>query len=551
MRGRLFLLVVLQIFTGLLGGSMMDIRFDKAYYKPGDSMLLSITGLNRVVRYDLRLSKDIRQTHAATGIVSPDKPVISVLLPLQKGAYGLDITFEDGETISRGISVMDDWLESPRYGFLTEFHPERIDIEIIMDYLVQYHINGLQYYDWMYDYGKLVYEEGALYKDAWQRIKDISVETLRELIISGHERNIHSMAYVALYAVARELGEKHPDWLLYEKKDGNWKIVDFYEKLVLADNRSSSGWTDFLVNECRKTIELGFDGIHLDQYGYPTDNAASTLDDGKYRPYKTSEAFVQFFDYLKSKIDQRPVFFNYVNNWPNEIQEEARLDAVYIEPWESCNTYQDLHDMIVDARMRSGGKHAILAAYIRGTSESSILLANSVIAVSRGRRLEIGEYMKVLSGPYFPDADTASDSLLKSLRDYYDFKVRYEAFIEGEFMDSKTLILGAPSNDLPSIDSVWLTAKKSDAGIMINLVNFIDIRSDLWRNRQRRPRTLTDLELSIPVEWIPEGAALHYASPDGQLKAQEMTVYRDEGSCKVILSSLKYWSAVFLNWPEK
>ncbi|HDP77683.1 MAG TPA: hypothetical protein ENN47_05785 [Mesotoga infera] len=545
MKAKLLFLVVAVLST-FLGGAEMDVNFNKAFYEPGELLILQVKGMDRPMDYTVSVSRNLVQCVSLSGSVSHENPVIEISLPYEKGGYGLDVTFDNNLTISRGFSILDNWLESPRYGFLTEFYSDRIDIEVNMDYLAQYHINGLQYYDWMYDYGKLVYEEGTVYKDAWQRVREISTDVIRDLIDAGHRRNIFSMAYVALYAVTRELGEMNPDWLLYEKKGDEWNAVSFYERILLADNRASSGWTAFLLEECAKTIDLGFDGIHLDQYGYPKDNESFTLEGEHYKPYKTSLAFMEFFDSLRGKVDSKAVFFNYVNNWPKEIQDRANLDVVYIEPWESCNTYADLHAMIVDARKRSGGKHVILAAYIKGAAENSILLADSLIAISGGRRLEVGEFMRILSGPYFPGADVATESLLNTLRDYYDFQARYEDFIEGDFIDGEELTVGTTCSSTPQANSVWLTAKKSDAGIMINLVNLTDIRSDLWRRRQRRPKFLENLSLNIPRAWVSGGAAIYFCSPDGFLRQIRLEAHPEGDHVLVKLPQLRFWTSVLI-----
>jgi len=183
---------------------------------------------------------------------------------------------------------------------LTDFDKSRINVDTNLDYLVQYHINSLQYYDWMYDYGYLVSEQD-IYKDAWSRQKTISNTVLKELISKGHERNIYSMAYVPIYGVERNLGLKHPDWLLYQKNGDSYVPLDFYQKILITNTYKTSGWTQFLIDQCNKTLQFGFDGIHLDQYGYPKDFASMYLDNGQYKPYITSKGFIEFIDELKEK----------------------------------------------------------------------------------------------------------------------------------------------------------------------------------------------------------------------------------------------------------
>ncbi|OAA31572.1 hypothetical protein AT15_05725 [Kosmotoga arenicorallina S304] len=542
-KGLFFLLVV--ILFSCFGGAVVKLNFDKAFYIPGSKMILSIDGIDDCVKYELKITRGTKIIHSEVGTTTG---TIEINAPFEIGGYGIDLALS-GDNISRGFSVLNSWLDSPRYGFLTDFFPERYDIEKTMDYLTQFHINGLQYYDWMYDYGKLVYEEGDEYKDAWQRVRKISNTTLKELINEGHKRNIASMAYVALYACNREFGEKHPEWLLYKKEAESWVPLDFYKKILITNTLEDSDWTKFLIDECKKTIEFGFDGIHLDQYGYPKDLTSYMMKDGKYIPYRTSQGFLEFINLLKRETD-RPVFFNYVNNWPNKIQSEAKADTVYIEPWESCNTYEDLYKMITDAKKRSGDKPVILAAYLEGIKKHSIFLADSIIAISGGRRLEIGEIMRILSGPYFPGADAVDMKFLDSLKNYYDFQVRYEDFLNGEFNELSDVNFEENYSTNPQKGKIWVSLKNSKQGMMINFVNLVSARSSLWRSKQRMPEDFSNLFITFPKTFFPDNARFFFISPDGHVAPQEIKAETIGNKIKLPLLYLKYWSAILVI-PEK
>ncbi|MDK2945740.1 MAG: dextranase [Thermosipho sp. (in: thermotogales)] len=545
-KGTYFLLLFIILLSSI-GGANVKLNFDKAFYKPGSEMTLFIEGLEKPIEYELQISHGVTPIFYLNGTTSG---IIKLEVPKETGGYGIDIKLSNELTISRGFSVQNHWTDSPRYGFLTDFFPERFDIEKTMNYLVQYHINCLQYYDWMYDYGKLVYDEGDEYKDAWQRVRKISNTTLKDLINEGHKRNIASMAYVAIYACNRELGEQHPEWLIYNRSNNSNLIpVDFYKKILLTNTLKDSGWTKFLINECKKTIEFGFDGIHLDQYGYPKDLTSYILKDGKYIPYRTSQGFLEFINLLKEETN-RPVIFNYVNNWPNIIQDKAKVDAVYIEPWESCNTYEDLYMMITGAKEKSGGKPVILAAYLEAIKKHSIFLADSVIAVSGGRRLEIGEIMRILSGPYFPGADVIDMKTLDILKDYYDFQVRYEDFLNGSFEDLSDINFEENYSIFPKKGNIWVSIKNSKYGLMINFINLKNLRSSFWRDKQRAPEEYYDLTINFPKNLIPENSNFYFISPDGYIKPQEVKKEVNNEKVKLSLPYLKYWSAILVV-PQK
>ncbi len=65
---------------------------------------------------------------------------------------------------------------------------------------------------------------------------------------------------------------------------------------------------NFLLKSVKKTLEFGFDGIHLDQYGYPKDYTSLFLKNGEYKPYLTSKGFKEFINLLKKETQSPPVF---------------------------------------------------------------------------------------------------------------------------------------------------------------------------------------------------------------------------------------------------
>jgi len=533
-------LVSSSIFAA--GGVSVDILFDKSFYFPDDTMNLKILNVPKgSKKIDIVVSKGIEKMYKSSKENNQSEPIdnISISVPSDIGGYGLDVFIDGKLLLSRGFLVLSSWIQSPRYGFLTDFDKSRINVDTNLDYLVQYHINSLQYYDWMYDYGYLVSEQD-IYKDAWSRQKTISNTVLKELISKGHERNIYSMAYVPIYGVERNLGLKHPDWLLYQKNGDSYVPLDFYQKILITNTYKTSGWTQFLIDQCNKTLQFGFDGIHLDQYGYPKDFASMYLDNGQYKPYITSKGFIEFIDELKEKT-KAPVLFNYVNNWPSEIQSQAKTDAIYIEPWESCNTYDDMAKMVNNAKEDSG-KDVIIAAYIEYTYEHTIALTDAVILVNGGRRLELGEYKTLLSGPYFPaDVGIPSEEFLKRLRNYYDFEARYKDFFDASEKDLQ--LIGSSLSLIPRKGAVYYNIKGNSKYVFINLINFSGVTTTLWRMETRKPELVMNLDITIPLANVRN---VYFASADNQLAFSKLSFSKTEEGIRIKIPQIEYWSSVLI-----
>jgi len=115
----------------------MKLNFDKAFYTPASEIILLVEGPRMPAKYELIVSKNADVVYAELGTTDG---TIKINAPLQTGGYGIDLKLEDGQMVSRGFSVLNHWTESPRYGFLTDFFPERFDVNKTMDYLTQFHI---------------------------------------------------------------------------------------------------------------------------------------------------------------------------------------------------------------------------------------------------------------------------------------------------------------------------------------------------------------------------------------------------------------------------
>jgi len=575
-RGGFFVskIVVLLLFYSVfiievLGGAVMpeieSIQFDKSFYHPGESVTLQVKVKG----------EDLEKFSMTVEVMDLEKVILEKAYPLSSSltikfpapskypsGYGIDLYLRNKKSKnivsrnSRSFDVLEHWIEMPRYGFLTDFSPGRISPEMTMEFLTQYHINSLQYYDWMYNYGKLVYPgKGDQYTDAWSRTHLISKNMLRRLIEAGHKKNIYSLAYVPIYAATKEIYKKHPDWALYQFVNETWKPVEFENKLIIMapDNK---GWSSFLIDECKKAIkEIGFDGIHLDQYGYPKDNVSTKIVGKEYKPYTTSKGFVRFIDKLKSSISPQVVFFNCVDNWPGKIvQSESEEDVVYIEPWESCNTYNDMYNMIMKAKKYSNNKPIILAAYIKHFFENSIFYSNALILSSGAHRLELGEYDLLLDGPYFPgDAYPMDDNFMGKMLAYYDFSVRYEQlFYSNTFkiIDLQNQISSKfPLSNYPEPKKIWLNVRKDTKSriTMFNLVNFLNINYSFWRNWQPEPEKVNDftLEISGQLAKSLKGYSFYFASADGNLRMIPISAIHNGEIITLKLPFLEYWSTIF------
>jgi dextranase len=377
------------------------------------------------------------------------------------------------DTISTAFDTLLTWTAFPRYGFLTDLTPHRLDIPETLDALARFHINGLQFYDWQYRHDRLLPPETD-YIDPLGRT--LSLDTVSQFIKAAHDRGMAAMPYLAVYAASIEFWGAHPDWALY---DASGQAITFEGFLGLMDSSPGSPWIDHLLGECDLVLDaLPFDGLHVDQYGEPKEGFNYAGD-----PVDIPAAFVAFIQALKTAHPQAAVVFNAVGGWPIESLATAPQDLVYIEIWPPDIHYRDIRHIVTGARAMSGGKAVVIALYLPANRPENILLADALIFSLGGSRIELGEQARLLADPYFPKHQAIEPDFKTVLRRYYDFVVRY-----GEFLGPAAALL--EDFKVTVTPGVWVVARSCAGWLVLSLINVAGLDDPRWDQIQSPPKRL-------------------------------------------------------------
>ncbi|HEY76113.1 MAG TPA: hypothetical protein G4O00_08025 [Thermoflexia bacterium] len=463
--------------------------------------------------------------------------------------YGVDVQVTDmaGRVLATGstaFDVLERWTQAPRYGFLCDFRPGRSDLESAAGWWVRYHLNGLQFYDWMYRHERLL-PPAEVFTDPLGR--RLSLTTVRRLIETAHAHGVAAMAYAAVYGASVPFYHQHPDWALL---DADGRPIPFGEDfLMIMDPSPGSPWTDHLLSEFDRMLrELGFDGVHLDQYGDPKEGY-----DARGRPVALDRAFPSLIRATSHLVHRHrgpegATAFNAVGNWPIEAVAGAETDFVYIEVWPPDVEYRDLHRLVVDGQRLGGGKPVVLAVYIDPAHERNVRLADGVIFASGGFRIELGEVGGLLSDPYFPKHGRMTDGLADTLRRYYDFLVRYENVLSLGTRDATlergrhVVVEGAGGQEV----DVWAVVRQGEGFETISLINLPKGGRVRWdQPLGEGPPVLTDLRVRYPAERPIE--RVWWASPDGPLRAAPLP-FAGQDEVTFSIPQLGDWALVVLEW---
>jgi len=455
-------------------------------------------------------------------------------LPEAFQGYGADVWLtQDGgeaERFSTAFDVVDNWRQSPRYGFLSDFHSREEGDTLDVASLNKLHINLVQFYDWMYRHDDLVPAE-EVFKDLMGR--ELSLKVVKEKIALCHAYGMKAMAYGAIYAASKEFYREHPDWALYYS---NGKVIDFIDIFSIMNISEDSPWHRHIIGEYRKAVEqVDFDGIHMDTYGYPK-SGISRLG-GVEKVERLEEQFPVLIGNTRKELsrskDDVALIFNNVGNWPVDTVGMAAQDAIYIEVWNPYERYHHISQIIAWAKQFGGGKPVILAAYLKpfrleaaesmDKAHAAALLLSAAIFSHGGYHLLLGENNGVLTQGYYVDYSVVGEVFMREIRNYYDFMVRYLHLLydptlrdvsmthtEGDNLEY--VFSGADYSAYGEPGKVWTVVRENERFKLINLINLTNNAEDYWNEGKNRPQTLDNLTVAIQVN--EKVQSVFTASPD-------------------------------------
>ncbi|HEX7021704.1 MAG TPA: glycoside hydrolase family 66 protein [Trueperaceae bacterium] len=494
--------------------------------------------------------------------ITPGHNILQVEVPVpDQDAYGyealLELVLEDGEHCHArtALLVASHWRLAPRYGFLSEFPPGDPATDRVRE-LAKFHVTVVQFYDWMYRHYRFLPPQDD-FTDAMERC--LSRATVAERVYACHEAGMAALAYGAVYGAEPEFIDDHPDWVLRDAHDQPLSLIDLF---YITDLRPGSPWREHVLGEFESAVtELAFDGIHMDQYGFPKwayDASGAAVDLAGCFPGLIDEAAER----VASRRGGAAVLFNAVNNWPVERVARTKQAAVYIEVWSPHDQYRDLVNVIRRARDLSG-KQVVLAAYLESfkdggvAAEASALLATAVIASAGGHHLLLGEGHAALQDPYYPNHAVLAPEFVPIMRRYYDHTAALHAYLyPSDLVDvtnaftlgiNKELALcGAKVSATPEAGCAWITVKQRGAQLVINLVNLVGVGTATWNTGKEQPEPLSDLILKVGD--FANVRRVSWSSPDEDAPIRELQpVPISEGGTSIPLPQLTVWATLVLD----
>ena len=527
------------------GSFIINVNTDKAAYTPGSSAAIYVDLTNSTAA-TFNGSVSVAISHL--GYVTTNLPSQTFtnlshtfstraftwtppVLDYQGYLVSIAVLDANSNTLDNGSSAIDvssDWAKFPRYGYVAHYDAG-LDAYNIAWQLKNYHLNGLQFYDWQWKH-HVPYNPSSSWPDVANRT--ISRATVTNFIAAAHNYgllamnyNSYGMAYsnylsdgsgvtlsMGLFAsptatLANQYGYGLP---------GSWATTELYEM-----NNRDPNWQNYIYGREQAVFNnLAFDGWHIDTVGqhtgYDYSGANFNLDD--YNP--------QFINNAKTALGKRMTFNTADAVGENQVAQSASVDFVYSELWSANSNYFAFKQRVDNVRSY-GSKALVMPAYMNTSltsgyfNEASVRLADAAMFACGGSHLELGDGDKMLCGPYFP-SDTSvlmTASLTTAMHTYYDFLVGYENLLRGDTVSAGNVgtIAGVNTSTNGAAGTVWLISRKTFGANILHLVNLLNNPNTGWRDENGTcpaPTLQNNLAVKFYYTGSLNGGRLWYASPD-------------------------------------
>jgi dextranase len=536
---------------------------DRAFFRPGEPASISARVSPAAVgkgqlRVDL-LDLD-HVIHSANAAVMGWEQSVELPLPPDPGrGYGVRVTLlvDDRAVEERrtALDVQGSWTDAPRYGFLSQFSPGEEYAERATS-MLRRHVNVVQFYDWMFRHYEYLPP-----RDEFTDIlgRTMSLTSVKAALAEAHSRGMAAMAYGSVYGAEPEYAREHPKELLYDAPDGSpIALIDLF---YLQDVRPGP-WRDRVLGQYRRAVEeLGFDGIHADQYGFPREAVYDSRGDLVDMPPALAGMVAAAQDAVV-RAGGDGVIFNCVENWPIEALAPEPQAAMYIEVWPPFTRLVDLYELVKGARRHAPNRQVILAAYMScaaGASASdnyshwpdgwglsdaatpdaagaATIVTSAAIHAAGGFHLLLGEDDGILADPYYPKFVVPGPDFRQRLTAHWDFIVRYTAYLFDRHLVYR-------SSDSIHAGDLW-SIHRSGAGFdTLSLINADPAEG--WNALRPEPEERRSVHVEMPApSMVSEVLA---TSPDGAGDPVRLDFDVSDGQLRFHVPSVHLWTLVIIN----
>ncbi len=493
------------------------------------------------------------------------------VLVLTNGTYSVEVLDAENELLCDEITTVGTHQgERPVHGFATSFEDD--DVEEIVTWHRALRTTVVQIYDWMSSYTAPLGDAGD-WKDPSNR--PVSLTALRALASELGSMGAVTHAYAPIYAVGNDFASANPETLLYED---NGQAIRFLDQIVIA-NPGNVQWQQHFVSAYGRAMDaVGFDGLHVDTYGYPR-----LAFDWNGAPVDMRAAYESFLNFLREARPDDLISFNQVNGVPSAAKLPGGPWFRYCEIWPPNVSWRHFEGLLD----RSSGAAGVVPTHrdsepiVRGSlacyppvwsvnsptvldDESSregslrtVLLTDAIATMLGTSALIFGDKSAALCDPYYPkNARLTADEAATVIR-WRRFALRCrDLFIDGEdtswyeINDENGSVGVSSSHPVapePLGGKIFARVFQSTDLVTVGVLDLTGSDGGLWSESSRKGEAemvTTRVLLDNPEQWDVDAAIL--GSNDDRFTPRESTVvdHRQGRALEVELPLAGGWAVI-------
>jgi dextranase len=447
--------------------------------------------------------------------------------------------------------------EDPIPGFVTSFDDASRDD--VLAWLGELRCTVVQVYDWMDSYS-MALSASESYDDPLGR--PISRRSLESLITGIKELGAVAQAYAPVIAADDDLASEHPEWCLY-RNDG---VPESLGNLLQIMNPGNTEWQSHWIENYAHAVDaLGFDGFHLDTYGYPRD---AFDNDGDH--VDVADGYASFLDAVRQARPEDVMSFNQVNGVPRGFATPGSPSFRYVEVWPPNDGWRHFEGLLArsaGSNERHGDTLAIYPPVWDAERERALrtcVLSEAVVTVLGANALIWGDDDGALCHPYYVNHETLRNDEREVALTWHRFGLRCRDLFRSatdtswyELSDENASITASWSGATrpePTGGALFARVFRNDDLIVVSLLDLSGSEQGSWTSATEKGScTSADVEvlLAFPDAWCIEVAVLGRDHGRFQTAAYGKTTMREGDGIRISVPIDQGWSVLRLTRKEK
>jgi dextranase len=474
---------------------------------------------------------------------------------LPSGTHTVELYAADDALLAEElVSVRDRLGDDPIMGFATSF--DAASVPATLDWLERLRCTVVQIYDWMERYSEPLGAAGV-YRDRLGR--EIDRGALENLIAGIRSRGAVAQAYAPI--AAADPGA-HQESRLYRNDGAPESLGDL---LDIMDPRDEAWQRHWLARYGRAADTLGFNGFHLDTYGYPRAplNVGGT-------PVAIDAAYGSFIRMARAGRPDDVLSFNQVNGVPAGIEPPAAPGFRYVEVWAPNDRWRHLEALMARSAGRGPRQGDTFAIYPpvweqnRERGLRTVVLTEAVATVLGIGTLIWGDDAGALRHPYYVDHERLTPAEAETAiawhrfglrcRDLFRFGQDTSWFELDDENAALTVAAAVPAKPEPVGGALFTRVVRDPGTIVVSLIDLSGSRDGSWSEGTAAGSCSTATVAALveqPEHWHAHVAAL--GRDEGRFTPVELQVgsHREGRTVTCEVPIVDGWSVLRLENRER